>query len=327
MKILGTIKKGLEWVFRQLKKLPGFLWKGILWLGALLLPSAKNNVGKMLLTSVAILAAASRHCWWPSYTQELVLRICWGILCLNIFVDGRRGRLRRPAGTWQLPVAAAILAVVTGVSLYNRLGWSLPVTTAYFLWRFMPWDSPTGLGGTGSAGSTGTGLDPEALAEAIAVASAKAAAKAEAEVLALGGSMEAAKAAAEVAAQAAAQAVIEAEKEAKKVPYVPSHGTVLGKWYYGTIPVIRLPLIFVRYRLCNGVVYREVFGKIRDTEIFSNIKNWDIVPDGTTAAFLGCCSFRILPDKIGEKALEVWRNMPINFALDVDESLTRAKTK
>ena len=75
------------------------------------------------------------------------------------------------------------------------------------------------------------------------------------------------------------------------------------------------------------MVYRQVLGRLRDTEVFGNIKNWDITPDDVTARVTGTCTFRILPDKIGEKALEVWGSMPVNFALDLDEALTRVKAK
>ena len=120
------------------------------------------------------------------------------------------------------------------------------------------------------------------------------------------------------------QAAATAASAAPAAP-APSHGTEIGRWYFGTIPIIRLPLLTVRYSLGNGVVYRQVFGRLRDTEVFGNIKNWDITPDDVTARVTGTCTFRILPDKIGEKALEVWAWMPVNFALDLDEALTRAK--
>ena len=145
--------------------------------------------------------------------------------------------------------------------------------------------------------------------------------------IAAGATQKVAKLAAKAAAKAAS---VPATPPAPKIT-TPSHGTEIGRWYFGIIPFIRLPLILVRYRLGddkgNRVVCRQKFLIIRDTESFSNIKNWDIIPDDAGMVLSGAATFRILPDKIGEKALEVWRFMPPHFALDLDEALTSAKDK
>jgi len=112
----------------------------------------------LLLVGLAILSAVSHHFWWPSTIRAWLLRGCWAALCLNILLDVRRGKLGRPAGTKQLAAAIASLAVVTGFCLTNRFGWAVPVTTAYLLWRFMPWRGGSSNGSAGSSSSGG--IDP-----------------------------------------------------------------------------------------------------------------------------------------------------------------------
>lgn len=289
-KIMGTMRRIGALIRRHI----GLILRVVLW---------------AMLIGLAILSAVARHEWWRGTTRVGLAVAVVAFLVVNVLIDIATKRARRPGKMGWLLVAAEVGVLCTNT--YYHFGWAPAVAIGYLLWRVIPWPTPL----------TPPTPTPTPTPTQAYLTAAQAAAQAEAAALAEGASPAAAAAAAAAAANAAASTPAPAPSRS------PSHGTEIGRWYFGTIPVIRLPLLTVRYSLGQGVVYRQVFGRLRDTEVFGNIKNWDITPDDVTARVTGTCTFRILPDKIGEKALEVWTGMPINFALDLDEALTRAKAK
>lgn len=100
----------------------------------------------------------------------------------------------------------------------------------------------------------------------------------------------------------------------------------LDTWYPAQVPFLRIPIPWERYKLGDGVVYHDSIQKVADTEVFGNIKNWDMSSSWYRKA-AGTATFRILPDKIGEKALEEWHNMPCSFAEALDKALVESKRK
>lgn len=308
MKFFSTIKRMLARAFRWLRSHTPRVW---------------GMIGMPVLLGLAILAALGRHNWWPSITQAWMLRGCWAALCLNILTDARRGQLRRPAGVWQLAAAGVSLSAETWLCMFSRMGWSLPVVTAYILWKYMPWNSsPSSSIGSAPDPDPNDLPDPDEIWKKVGRATAAAAAAAEAAAAANGASTKVTEAVAAAAAEAVAAAAAQAAATPAPAP-TPANiaewrrevGLVKeGKWYFGRIPYTHFPLFLLSFKLEGESVTRRFFFVVEDPETFNDIENLDVTPDLGWGRIRGCVTLRILPKKIGVPVNDVWHLMPTKFA-------------
>jgi hypothetical protein len=127
-------------------------------------------------------------------------------------------------------------------------------------------------------------------------------------------------------AASAATAAASAAGAASAASTIKADEKSVSMQMHARIPVLRLPIPWITYSIGDKAVTRSTwFGKY-DPEPFSRIENW-YISGSFTRALTGCSCFGFRSKKPHDDDYVVWRFIPVQLAVEIDQACKKAAGK
>jgi hypothetical protein len=127
-------------------------------------------------------------------------------------------------------------------------------------------------------------------------------------------------------AASAATAAASAAGAASAASTIKADEKSVSMQMHARIPVLRLPIPWITYSIGDKAVTRSTwFGKY-DPEPFSRIENW-YISGNFTRTLTGCSCFGFRSKKPHDDDYVVWRFIPVQLAVEIDQACKKAAGK